>query len=53
MGANHFAAICRNIEEQGRRGELAGLDALLVRLEQSYEQSRLALAAILAEARPT
>ncbi len=52
MGANHFAAICRSIEEQGRRGELAGLDALLVRLEQSYEQSRLALAAILAEAHP-
>jgi PAS domain S-box-containing protein len=51
MGANQFAAICRGIEEQGRRGELAGIDALLVELEQSYEQSRLALERILAEAR--
>jgi PAS domain S-box-containing protein len=51
MGANQFAEVCRSIEEQGRRGELAGLDALLVELEQSYEQSRLALEAILAETR--
>jgi PAS domain S-box-containing protein len=51
MGANHFAGICRSIEEQGRRGELAGIDALLAELERSYEQSRRALEAILADAR--
>ena len=51
MGANHFAGICRSIEEQGRRGDLTGLDARLVELEQSYEISRRALEEILAEAR--
>jgi HPt (histidine-containing phosphotransfer) domain-containing protein len=51
MGANQFAAICRSIEEQGRRGEVAGLDALLVELEQSYETSRRALEEILTRAR--
>jgi PAS domain S-box-containing protein len=50
MGANGFAAVCRAIEEHGRRGETAGLDALLAQLEQSYEQSRIALETILAGA---
>jgi PAS domain S-box-containing protein len=50
MGANAFAAVCRAIEDQGRRGETAGLGALLAQLEQSYEQSKKALEAILASA---
>jgi PAS domain S-box-containing protein len=47
MGANRFASICRAIEERGRRGETAGLESLLAQLEQSYEQSKVALETIL------
>jgi PAS domain S-box-containing protein len=52
MGANGFAAICRAIEDQGRRGETAGLEPLLVQLEQSFEQSTAALENILGGAGP-
>jgi PAS domain S-box-containing protein len=48
MGANRFAAICRVIEDQARRGEIAGIEPLLAQLEQSYEQSRAALETVLA-----
>ncbi len=48
MGANRFAAIARAIEDLGRRGETAGIESLLAQLEQSYEQSKAALEAILA-----
>jgi PAS domain S-box-containing protein len=50
MGANRFAAVCRAIEDQGRRGETAGLEPLLAQLEQSYLQSKTALETILASA---
>jgi PAS domain S-box-containing protein len=50
MGANRFAAVCRTIEDQGRRGDTAGLAALLDRLEQVFEQSKSALEDVLAGA---
>jgi hypothetical protein len=50
MGANRFAALCRAIEDQGRRRETDGLGPLLAELEQSYERSKSALEAILASA---
>jgi HPt (histidine-containing phosphotransfer) domain-containing protein len=43
LGALEFAELCKQIEQQARANELAGVDELLTQLQQTFDEVRHAL----------
>ena len=50
IGAKGFAAIALELEQAGKKGEIAGAEAILGRLESEYEELAASLRARLAKA---
>lgn len=50
LAASRMAALCRTLEERGRKGSLASAPALVANIEAAFDEARDALAAELAQA---